>query len=168
MKQHATTLLFFCILSCIFAFTWNTETNYAELLDAERTSEYLHSSSSEELKTNLGSVFSNFFDEVVQVDVHYGTEREYYYTVYGKKEETPVVKSILVSERMAKRHFFPTREQLGMGKEKSMIVICYREKGKCGTTSTDDVCGIIISGEKECADFDIIIRPLPLPKPIDL
>ncbi len=166
MKQHATTFLFFCALSCIFAFTWHTETNYAELLDAERTSEYLHSASSKELKTNLGSVFSNFFDEVVQVDVHYGIERAYYYTVYGKKEETPVVKFILVSKRMADRHFFPTREQLGMGSEKNMIVICYREKGKCGTTATDDVCGIIISGEKNCSDFDI--WPFPLPRPTGL
>lgn len=174
MKRTINVFSFLLITCIITSFSWKADTDYSGLLDAETKANFLASTSSDLLKTNLTEVFSNFFDEVEKVDIHEGAERGYYYTVYGKKSGIATAKRILVTKEMTEHQYFPNRAQLGMEAD-AVNRFCFWNKDEdtglktCQETGSTDLCGIIVVGAgpdaDECSDFNV---PIPVPTPIGI
>ena len=61
------------VVSAFFAFTWNPttiENRYEGLVEAEVKSEFIASTSSQELIENLSLAFPHLFDKIDRVDIH--------------------------------------------------------------------------------------------------
>ncbi len=139
----------------LFAFNWTTTPDYSGLLDEHSATEYQFTTSSDVLKARLIDFYPTDFDQIDQVDVHWGTEEwGYYYTVYGLKNGVENVQMILVSEEMVRQQTFPTRAQLGLEQD-AFIIDCFWNKEvdeegntvrKCTVDNNRKKCGVSPSG----------------------